>query len=326
MAKTSSTPLGAMFSILKRYGGISYKELATLILSEKPLAGGVSPASRVNDRTWVSRYLVHAPAEAVRSEYFVSYEKCAMRIIARLKKRTGNTLGNREIMEMVAGTPGQEMVAALQNAGQDATPYLNMLARLDKEGGFRAEERMEIAMVLFVAVALSANVAEATAYALDFTSEIHGASMATPLVTPNSEDADIEGLRERIDGQMTTLGLLRVVESYVMGSPHWLDAELAEEFEVGAFATGPDAITDVENDVSGHHARIWHDGAGAWFVEGSGSKNGTVLVSGVDRSEVIVEPPADEREGWESVPVALKPGDELVFGKNTHYVVIAGVR
>ena len=307
MAKTSSTPLGAMFSILKRYGGISYKELATLILSEKPLVGGVSPASRVNDRTWVSRYLVHAPAEAVRSEYFVSYEKCAMRIIARLKKRTGNTLGNREIMEMVAGTPGQEMVAALQNAGQDATPYLNMLARLDKEGGFRAEERMEIAMVLFVAVALSANVAEATAYALDFTSEIHGASMATPLVTPNSEDADIEGLRERIDGQMTTLGLLRVVESYVMGSPHWLDAELAEEF-------------------SGHHARIWHDGAGAWFVEGSGSKNGTVLVSGVDRSEVIVEPPADEREGWESVPVALKPGDELVFGKNTHYVVIAGVR
>lgn len=155
MAKTSSTPLGAMFSILKRYGGISYKELATLILSEKPLVGGASPASRVNDRTWVSRYLVHAPAEAVRSEYFVSYEKCAMRIIARLKKRTGNTLGNREIMEMVAGTPGQEMVAALQNAGQDATPYLNMLARLDKEGGFRAEERMEIAMVLFVAVALT---------------------------------------------------------------------------------------------------------------------------------------------------------------------------
>ena len=142
MAKTSSTPLGAMFSILKRYGGISYKELATLILSEKPLVGGVSPASRVNDRTWVSRYLVHAPAEAVRSEYFVSYEKCAMRIIARLKKRTGNTLGNREIMEMVAGTPGQEMVAALQNAGQDATPYLNMLARLDKEGGFRAAWRL----------------------------------------------------------------------------------------------------------------------------------------------------------------------------------------
>lgn len=51
-----------------------------------------------------------------------------------------------------------------------------------------------------------------------------------------------------------------------------------------------------------------------------------MLVSGADRSETIVEPPADEREGWKSTPVALKPGDELVFGKNTRYVVIAGVR
>ena len=49
-------------------------------------------------------------------------------------------------------------------------------------------------------------------------------------------------------------------------------------------------------------------------------------MSGVNRSEVIVEPPFDEREGWESGPVALKPGDELVFGKSTHYVVIAGMR
>ena len=26
------------------------------------------------------------------------------------------------------------------------------------------------------------------------------------------------------------------------------------------------------------------------------------------------------------ITMELKPGDELVFGKNTHYVVIAGVR
>lgn len=315
-----------MFSILKKHGGISYKELAALILSEKPLAGGVSPASRINDRTWVSRYLVHAPVEAVKSEYFVSYEKCVMRIIARLKKRKGNALGNHEIMEMIAGAPGKEMIAALKNAGQDPTPYLNMLARLEREGEFRTEERVEIAMVLFVTAALSADVAKATTCALDFTNEIHGASMATPLITPNSEDAGIEGLRQRIDEQMTTLGLLRVVDGYVMGSPHWLDGELAAQFEVGAFAMGPGAITDVESDVSGRHARIWHDEAGEWRIEGMGSKNGTVLVSGTDHSEVVVEPPAGEREEWESKPMTLKPGDELVFGKSTHYVVIAGVR
>ena len=325
MAKNATAPLGAMFSILKRYGDMSYKEVASLILSEEPVKGGVSPISRVNDRTWISRYLVHAPADAVRDDYFVSYEKCAMRLISRLKKRAGSAMSNREIMELIAGVPGQEMVNALKNAGQDPAPYLNMLARLDKDGEFRAEERVEIAMVLFVATALSADIARATTYALEFADEIHGAAMATPLITPRSEDADNAQMRQLAD-EDTTLGLLRVVDGYVKGAPSWLDAESAGQIEVGAFATGAGAITDVETDVSGVHARIWHDDAGAWYVEGAGSRNGTVLVSGADRSETVVEPPADEREGWTSAPVALKPGDELVFGKNTRYVVIAGVR
>lgn len=326
MARTTLTPLGALFSILKKYGKVSYKELASLILSEKPLAGGVSPASRVNDRTWVSRYLVHAPIEAVKDEYFVSYEKCALRIIARLKKRRGSTLGNREIMQMVAGEPGKELVIALEEVGQDTTPYLNMLARLNGGDESGSEEHVEIAMVLFVTAALSADVAKATACALDFTNEIHGSSKVTPLITPCSPDAEDVEARCHIDEQMTDLGLLRVMGGYVMGSPHWLDAHLAEQCEVGAFATGPGDITDVESDVSGHHARIWHDDAGEWYVEGMGSKNGTVLISGADRREVVVEPPADERGGWESTPVVIKPGDELVFGKSTRYVVIAGVR
>lgn len=49
-------------------------------------------------------------------------------------------------------------------------------------------------------------------------------------------------------------------------------------------------------------------------------------MSGADRSEVVVEPPAEARAGWTGAPVAIRPGDELVFGKSTRYVVIAGVR
>lgn len=323
MARSTMTPLGTLFVIMKKQGGISYKELASLILSEKPLAGGVSPVSRVNDRTWISRYLVHAPVESVRSDYFVSYEKCAMRIIARLKKRGGKVMDNLKIMEMITGTPGQEMVDALKHAGQDTSPYLNMLTRLNREGEFRLEERVEIAMVLFVAAALSADVSLATRAALDFTNEIHGASMATPLITPHSEESESEQMRALID-EHTTLGLLRIVDSYVVGSPRWLDPEQNATVEVGAFATGSGSISDVASDVSGHHARIWHSDDGAWFIEGTGSKNGTTLISGADKSEILVEPPASMREGWTSAPVPLKPGDELVLGKNTRYVVIAG--
>ena len=320
MARTASAPLGALFFIMKRYGKISYNDLATCILSEKPLAGGVSPASRVNDRTWISRYLVHAPVESVKEDYFVSHEKAAMRIISRLKKR----MGNQEILDMIAGQPGVVIVGALANCGQDTAPYRNMLSRLAGEDAFKIEERVEIAMVLLVTAALSGNVARATARALEFTDEIHGASVRTPLVTPQSEGAPGDtpaDIDERVN-----LGLLRIVDGYVMGSPFWLDATNPDGIEVGAFATGAGAISDVAPDVSGHHARIWHDESDIWYVEGLGSKNGTVLVSGVDKSEAVVEPPADERTGWTGAPVALQPGDELVFGKSTRYVVIAGVK
>lgn len=320
MALTTSTPLGALFSIMKRRAGISYKDLAACILSEKPLAGGVSPINRVNDRTWISRYLVHAPVESIKDDYFVSYEKCAMRIISRLKKR----MDNREIMDMIAGQPGKAMTSALETCGQDTAPYRNMLDRLAKDAGLRGEERVEIAMVLFVAAALSASVSRATACALEFTDEIHGTSVETPLITPNSEESNGDELRRLVD-EHGTLGLLRVVDGYVVGSPHWLDATRSDDVEVGAFATDAGSISDVAPDVSGHHARIWHED-GTWYVEGLGSKNGTVLVSGADKTETIVEPAAGEREGWTSQPVALQPGDELVFGKSTRYVVIAGVQ
>ena len=320
MARTISTPLGALFSILKRCGHISYKDLATLILSENPMPGGTSPISRANDRTWISRYLVHAPAESVKRDYFISPEKCAMRIVSRLKKH----MNNREIMAMIAGPAGHEMVDALTHCGQNPAPYLNMLARLDREDEFRVEERVEIAMVLFVTAALSANVAEATTGALDFAEEIHGSPVTTPLVTPRSKEMSGERVREFVE-RPVILGLLRVMDGYVVGSPHWLAPAEASEIEVGAFATGM-GLSSVAADTSRHHARIWHDDADTWYVEGAGSRNGTVLVSGADRSETVVEPPADEREGWTSAPVALKPGDELVFGKNTRYVVIAGVK
>ena len=137
MAKTPSTPLGALFSILKRHGHISYKDLAALILSEKPLMGGASPISRVNDRTWISRYLVHAPVESVKSDYFIDCEKCAMRIVARLKKR----MSNPAIMTMIAGTAGREMATALDQRGQNTAPYLNMLARLSVNSGSRSASR-----------------------------------------------------------------------------------------------------------------------------------------------------------------------------------------
>ena len=87
------TPCGALFDILKRFGGISHKELASMILSERPLADGRSPQSRSSDRSWVSRFVVHAPADASQERLFRDYGVAAQRVMSRLRtSRSGSHL------------------------------------------------------------------------------------------------------------------------------------------------------------------------------------------------------------------------------------------
>ena len=45
------TPCGALFDVMKKHASISYKELAGLILSNRPLSDAAAPISRVGDRT-----------------------------------------------------------------------------------------------------------------------------------------------------------------------------------------------------------------------------------------------------------------------------------
>lgn len=70
---TELTPCGALFETMKRYGGISHKDLARLVLSGRPLADGKSPLSRCDDRTWVSRFIVHAPVGSLQDRYFCDW-------------------------------------------------------------------------------------------------------------------------------------------------------------------------------------------------------------------------------------------------------------
>ena len=49
MSPAASTPVAVLFDIMKRHGGVSNRELATMILSGRPLADGHSPQSRVED-------------------------------------------------------------------------------------------------------------------------------------------------------------------------------------------------------------------------------------------------------------------------------------
>ena len=98
---TELTPCGALFETMKRYGGISHKDLARLVLSGRPLADGKSPLSRCDDRTWVSRFIVHAPVGSLQDRYFCDWGVAALRVSARLRSRDGKGLSAEESLSLV---------------------------------------------------------------------------------------------------------------------------------------------------------------------------------------------------------------------------------
>ena len=126
-------------------------------------------------------------------------------------------------------------------------------------------------------------------------------------------DSGAEDARE-VEPLPLALGLLRVVDGYVKGSPHWVPP-CSREIEIGALALGDDDIADVGAGASAHHARLVREGA-AWFVRDLGSTNGTEIISGATGDRVVVH------EGESS---RLNAGDRLVLGDDTVFIVIEGV-
>lgn len=322
MSSNEATPTSAMFSIMKRHGGISYKELAGLILSGKPRSDGRSPVSRINDRTWVSRFIVHAPVGSLQDAYFCEFGISALRVVSRLKSKEGRGLSSQQVLELVCGKQGEPMLEALAACHQDATLYRNALLRLREDAHFDMDERVEVAMVLFVATGCTADVHRAVSYALEFAQSVEGSRLATPR-TASPLSAALEQEEGQNENQRPYLQLLRVENGCVVGSPHWVPPT-AQDAEIGALALSPHSVTDVGRGVSGHHARIWCDQQGQWFIEGMGSRNGTLVRDGATRKCTVVEPPRDECAGFVARPVRLKSGDELMLASDTAFIVLEG--
>lgn len=304
------TPCGALFSVFKRYAHISNLDLCTLILSNRPLPDGRSPASRATDRSWVSRFIVHAPVGSLQQRYFSDYGLAAGRVMAQLKLRKRNTMKSADIINLVCDAGRAPMEKALSACHQDVYLYRNALDRFSHAAELNVNERAETLLVFFMAVGCSADVRASVTYALEYANTACGGGTSTP--SSLSFDAGTEQCSRAVAPHR--LGLLRVDNGYVVGAPHWVDPSV-DEIEVGALATGPNDITDVGPDVSAHHARIWHDAEGTWLVSDLDSTNGTVVASAADVLEASVS-------GDESCE--LHPGDQLRLGTSTTYVVLAG--
>lgn len=117
------------------------------------------------------------------------------------------------------------------------------------------------------------------------------------------------------------LGLIRIVGNAAKPPLYPLN-EGEGGTVIGSLATGTGAITDVDRDVSRRHARVFAKD-GYWYVQGLGSTNGTVLISGADMSQRVVEPPRHTRRpGVEYPPVPLWHSDTICLGATTRFLVM----
>lgn len=314
MTTSDQTPCGALFEILKRYGGISHKELASLILSERPLSDGRSPMSRASDRTWVSRFVVHTPVGSVQARYFRDYGVAARRIMDRLRAQRKGALSCQEVLAMVCGEQGRAMATALDACHQDARLYQNALVRMRDGEGYTVGERAEAAMVLFVAAGCSADVGYAVEYAMNYIRSVLGGQLGTPTSRPVRVACG--GELDDVMDERHTLGVVRIAGGCISSDLYWVDPE-SDGVEIGALVTGPFDIADVDGDVSARHARIWYDDVegGRWLLQDLESTNGTIVVGGDDGEPTRVAP-GDTAQ--------IHPGDELHLGATTAFILIEG--
>ncbi len=138
---TELTPCGALFETMKRYGGISHKDLARLVLSGRPLADG-----KARCRVAMTVRGFHAsscmpPVGSLQDRYFCDWGVAALRVSARLRSRDGKGLSAEEALSLVTNQGGALMEQALRECHQDLALYRNVLERLKGGAGYSVEER-----------------------------------------------------------------------------------------------------------------------------------------------------------------------------------------
>ena len=160
-----------------------------------------------------------------------------------MKSRSKRALTGNAILEIVCGEAGRAMDDA-KACGQSPTLYRNMMKRIACEGSLTADERAEVALVLLVTAACTADVRRAVAEAREFSEKMHGGGLATPPLAPMSQGAAREAVTAGADDRPRWLGLLRIVDGIVAGAPQWVEPT-ATGAEVGALALTEGAVSEV---------------------------------------------------------------------------------
>ncbi len=310
-----------MFASYKEYAQLSNKDLAMLLLSDTMNYGdGKTPRSRIGERTFLSREVVHSEPGKFPPAFFANFFEAAQQTYRRMAAKFPGESGKERIREFYCRYTMSAMCSSLSAFGKSDMLYRNMIERLATMKIASEADRLMLMTLQFEVTGCLGDPGRAADLVQEALRKVNSSSLRTSI----SDGSHIVAPAQE---NVSKLGLCRVVDGNLRPRIYPLRADAAGT-EIGSLATAEGAINDVEATVSRRHLRIYRDSDGAWYAVGLGSTNGTVLVSGVDGSETVVEAPRKVRQasaaqaGSSAQPVRIAPGDELVLGGTTRFMVL----
>ena len=310
----SETPLSFMFADLKQFAGISNRDAAQMLLTDRPVLGGVSPRDRVSERTFLSREIVHATPGYLPASFFAPFDASMPALAAHMQRKGGRHLSSADIEHHIAQELREPFCAVLASWNINDRLYANAVEHIGAMRLSSDKSRCTLYLMLYCATACLGDPARAIGLTERFAQDRALGSFST-------QPADVGENTAAASPAPSRLGLVRLLDGKITGQIHPL-SEDAEGTVIGSLTTGAHAIVDVGPDVSRSHLRIRYDGA-RWVAEPLGSTNGTTVISGEDRHLDVIEPPAQGRTAsWQAQPFEVLPGDILNLGASTSFLVL----
>lgn len=156
------TPLEVMFSVFKSSYRLSHRALAELILSDRPLSNGQTPAQMARDTSWLSRAVVHSRPGTLQDRYFSDPYIAAKKVLCTLHKKG---FASKDFCT-VATAMSADMADALVTRGCDGNLFQNAVERLGRHRS-NEDDGALLLITLIVYTACWCNPSAAVSYVLD---------------------------------------------------------------------------------------------------------------------------------------------------------------
>ena len=318
-----NTPSFVMYAVLKRLG-VSNRDAAEMLLNTQLTFDGHPLKDRIVESSQLSRRIVNtSPGELPRGLFGSFQTTCPCLAQAIIEKRAvarfrGNEVkATKEAIDELSGRAADEMMDALAAFGIDGSIYRNMIVFIDRADLAGERERMVLHLMMLVVTGCLGNPKTASIMATDYAIEVLGADFQTAQTVICAIAQPVE-----IETEEPLLGLVRVVDGRIKAGTtmHVLNPDGTE---IGLMPKARHTISDVGEDVSRRHARIWREDS-RWFIEGLGSTNGTTVVAGATGEETVVEPSRSQRDKgiYEAHPAEIRPTDLVNLGTTTTFMVM----